>query len=583
MVSSEALEKYLTRFRKWLQDASFDLGEPHTNWETWNGCVSVEWTDSDTGEDSIAEHRLSIVLPVGFPYRAPIVVSKDNPPLAPSWHLSPEPSHSLCLWDAQTGWQPHFTAQRLLSRIEDWFCHYHTGQWPENSQVPDLYRYLECRGVVVIGEEWVPPQDNKSGRFTFWQHQPFYRSFPCLAVCYEDGHIQLDIEEAENRLVKNLLVTAKTSKRIPGVWFRLTEPIVPPDSLKGLLDLIEANLGLEPGAAGRVCLHALGRKFSEVGFPIALGYTINRDAERWLFLWARLSSDKKKKSEISWSKPESQAFIKLESFRTAPARKSDLLRRSQHLSKQLGARKVAIFGVGALGSSVVVLLAKAGISEIYLVDDDILMPGNVIRHICGLQWVGSLKTQAVERIVHSHNPDCHVSCYSADWDPENLRKYIEGCDVVVDTTANRNFSLYLNEICIDCNQSVVFAAAYRRAAIGRMVVRRNDSDPCLACYVDAAQFWRDDEYPTVPTDPGEVFLEDGCGVTTEEAAALDVEAAANLTARIVIDMMRDNLGGRNLAVLVTEALPNMSGILAQEGIHWRSNRPLASCAICRGQ
>jgi hypothetical protein len=110
---SNTLEEHLQDFQTWLQDADFEL-DPDTG-KVWNGSISVEWMNSDTGQSIISEHKVSILLPPGFPYRAPTVASRDEPPLAPSWHLAPGLPHTLCLWDSETGWRPHFTAQFLLS------------------------------------------------------------------------------------------------------------------------------------------------------------------------------------------------------------------------------------------------------------------------------------------------------------------------------------------------------------------------------------------------------------------------------------------------------------------------------------
>ena len=205
-----------------------------------------------------------------------------------------------------------------------------------------------------------------------------------------------------------------------------------------------------------------------------------------------------------------------------------------------------------------------------------------MRHLCGLNRVGFVKTKAVEQTVHMHNPDCQVFCFVPTWNQQKLRDYVEGCDVVIDSTGNHNFSLYLNEVCIDCNKPSVFAAAYRRAAIGRVVVRRSSNDPCLACYVDPIQFWSKDDYPIIPPDSEGTFIEDGCGAVTEEAVALDVEAVANLATRVVIKTMQGQLGRKNLAILVNESITGTTGILSQEGLHWKANKPLTNCLICRG-
>jgi molybdopterin/thiamine biosynthesis adenylyltransferase len=438
---------------------------------------------------------------------------------------------------------------------------------------------------VVIGNEWSPPSNKKTGRFTFWRYQHFHKIFPCLASCCGDEHPPIHLQKPEARLTENLLFIEKDMKSVPGVWFRLTRPFVPSGNLRDLLNHIDMDLGMEDGWASKACIHVFGRKFSGDGFPFALGYTDHRGQERWLFLWAHLpsSGSGKKRRRIPWSWAESLARITIKSFQTTSAKKEGLLRRSAYLSDRLNSCRVAVFGVGALGGSVAVLLAKAGIGEIRLVDHDILMPGNVIRHVCGLNKVGFDKTRAVERTIHAHNPDCSVLCHESTWEQENLRDYIEGCDVVVDTTANYNFSLYLNEVCITCDQPIVFAAAYRRAAIGRVVVWRSNNDPCLACYVDAARFWPEDEYPIIPPAAEGTFVEDGCGTVTEEAVALDVEAVANLTTRIAVKVMQGQLGGKNLAILVNEPLADVTNVLAREGLHWKTNEPLAACLICRGR
>ena len=252
------------------------------------------------------------------------------------------------------------TATLLLQRIEDWFHNYHTDDWPTNSEVPDLHRYLEEQeGLVVIGDEWTPPEDQKSGRFTFWRYQRFYKALPCLASCYANGDPPVHLQRPETRLTKNLIYLENDIERLSGVWFRLISPFVPPHNLKDLLDCIEANLGMEQGWARKQCIHVFGHKLTQNGFPLALGYTDNQSQERWLFLWAQLpsSNNGKMRRKVRWSNPESAQQIRLRSFQTGPARKQDLLRRSAYLSKRLGGHKVAVFGVGALGSSVAVLLA----------------------------------------------------------------------------------------------------------------------------------------------------------------------------------------------------------------------------------
>ena len=53
-------------------------------------------------------------------------------------------------------------------------------------------------------------------------------------------------------------------------------------------------------------------------------------------------------------------------------------------------------------------------------------------------------------------------------------------------------------------------------------------------------------------------MEDGCGSLTEEGAALNIEAVANLTVRVAVRYLQGAHADGNLAILVNEALPNNS-------------------------
>ena len=86
MDKSKALQEHLKDFQNWLQDADFEH-DPKAE-GVWSGSVFVEWIEPDTGHNNVSEHKLSIILSEGFPYHAPVVVSRDDPPLTPSWHHS---------------------------------------------------------------------------------------------------------------------------------------------------------------------------------------------------------------------------------------------------------------------------------------------------------------------------------------------------------------------------------------------------------------------------------------------------------------------------------------------------------------
>ena len=52
---------------------------------------------------------------------------------------------------------------------------------------------------------------------------------------------------------------------------------------------------------------------------------------------------------------------------------------------------VLIAGCGSGGGTVALQLAMSGINNFTLIDNDVLEPENVIRHVCGLRYVGQKK------------------------------------------------------------------------------------------------------------------------------------------------------------------------------------------------
>lgn len=73
-------------------------------------------------------------------------------------------------------------------------------------------------------------------------------------------------------------------------------------------------------------------------------------------------------------------------------------------SPELKSRKIAIVGLGAIGSMVASALARTGVSKIGLWDDDIVEPGNICRSSYTLNQLGESKVNSIASIIKSINP-----------------------------------------------------------------------------------------------------------------------------------------------------------------------------------
>jgi molybdopterin/thiamine biosynthesis adenylyltransferase/ubiquitin-protein ligase len=76
---------------------------------------------------------------------------------------------------------------------------------------------------------------------------------------------------------------------------------------------------------------------------------------------------------------------------------SDAQRRQDTEAGALAEQKVALIGCGSLGSKVAAMLARAGIRSFILIDDDVFLPENLVRHELTWESVGAHKVDALAR------------------------------------------------------------------------------------------------------------------------------------------------------------------------------------------
>lgn len=74
------------------------------------------------------------------------------------------------------------------------------------------------------------------------------------------------------------------------------------------------------------------------------------------------------------------------------------------LCDNLKEKRIAIVGLGAIGSMVAESLAHSGVSKIGLWDGDIIEPGNICRSIYNLADIGKSKVRAIENKIRCINP-----------------------------------------------------------------------------------------------------------------------------------------------------------------------------------
>ena len=96
--------------------------------------------------------------------------------------------------------------------------------------------------------------------------------------------------------------------------------------------------------------------------------------------------------------------------------------------------KVMLFGVGGVGSYAAEALARAGVGNIALVDNDTVSLTNINRQLCALEsTVGRLKTEVTAERLLDIDPSIKVECVSMFVLPENISELdMSDCDFIID-------------------------------------------------------------------------------------------------------------------------------------------------------
>lgn len=102
--------------------------------------------------------------------------------------------------------------------------------------------------------------------------------------------------------------------------------------------------------------------------------------------------------------------------------------------KKLEKSRVAVFGVGGVGSYAVEALARSGIGALDLIDDDVVSLTNINRQLIALHsTVGRAKVDVAAERLADINPDCAVRTFRTFYTPETAGQFdFSQYDYVVD-------------------------------------------------------------------------------------------------------------------------------------------------------
>ena len=105
-------------------------------------------------------------------------------------------------------------------------------------------------------------------------------------------------------------------------------------------------------------------------------------------------------------------------------------RHGEELQKRLGDARVAVCGLGGLGSNIAIALARAGVGHLHLIDFDCVDLSNLNRQQYFVSQLGMPKTEAMRENLRQIAPYCEVLSDQVRMNSENLTQLLENEQVV---------------------------------------------------------------------------------------------------------------------------------------------------------
>ena len=91
---------------------------------------------------------------------------------------------------------------------------------------------------------------------------------------------------------------------------------------------------------------------------------------------------------------------------------------------------VAILGLGGLGSSIAVQLARTGVGSLHLIDYDVVEPSNLNRQQYCIKHLGMFKTEALQQQIQDINPYVKTIAHNIKLTEKNIADYINDDEII---------------------------------------------------------------------------------------------------------------------------------------------------------
>lgn len=423
-----------------------------------------------------------VTVPEGFPFVPPRVVPKVSDGSC-SWHRSHD--NSLCLWSAESEpSQPWLDPEVVLERIRNWFLE-DAGGWVNDPPDLDLERYWEPLGDEVLF---------------------LYNGLSDVhGLCFDVKPDWVASNSMIYRVTRHWSPNMRAHRRHEKVLvIDVGDLKTPPREYVHLLDCVQALHGSENAT-----------KIDQ----------FVRDDVNWLLVrYERKGNPGVLVLRVVARKP---VHLKCVHAAEDSERVRDLRRGTQ--APSLREVRMAIVGAGAVGSFLADQLVRSGVAHLTLIDNDIVRPGNLPRHLVSSQYIGRRKVDAT--VGHLDKAGLlertKIDARRARLEPNEVEQLLKEHDLVIDATANATITRALAAASQLTSRPLVTVCVQHGGTVVRV-----DRYPISIGEKHDPPVPRRDEVPLY--SPG---YEGGCGDPVSPTPPYSCIAAASLAASVAMSVV----------------------------------------------
>ena len=130
----------------------------------------------------------------------------------------------------------------------------------------------------------------------------------------------------------------------------------------------------------------------------------------------------------------------------------------KEMQEKLRAAKVAVAGLGGLGSNLAVMLARSGIGKLLLVDFDVVDVTNLNRQMYFIPQLGKPKAEALPELLYQINPYAAYESVCVKVTPENVRELFYDYPIVCEAfDCPDQKAMLVRELLVQCPKTTVIS------------------------------------------------------------------------------------------------------------------------------